>query len=135
MEKIYLSEILHNFKFLLSRISSTLSLAPIDPILFMLLTYTTPGLPVALWTPADRQTDSYNRQFALKADKFSLNATRLIRTSRQYGHFLWPPDFWYLRSLTVPFFCPHTVHMASGQTLDAAWPIRIPVIQHVIVII
>ena len=52
MVKIYISEILQNFKFLFSRISSTLILAPIDPILFMLLTHTTPGLPVALWTPA-----------------------------------------------------------------------------------
>ena len=52
MVKIYISEILHNFKFLFSRISSTLILAPIDPILFMLLTHTTSGLPVALWTPA-----------------------------------------------------------------------------------
>ena len=52
MVKIYISEILHNFKFLFSRISSTLILALIDPILFMLLTHTTPGLPVALWTPA-----------------------------------------------------------------------------------
>ena len=68
----------------------------------------------ALRTPAFQGhhaiTDSLFCPWGKKALYISLNSTRLIRTHRYYGHFLWPPqclingfDCTYLRPSGLPF--------------------------------